>query len=152
MSAYGHLQRTNSKILSSTSWPLRVKGSQSVADRLTLFHLTLDTVKTHSGLVDYLQSVFSDVIEEGQTYPQEDRVTTESFESYFFSGDVFVAVLRQDNATEWPGSSERDNPIVVNQTIHSSSNWEKSIAGFYYVKPNYPGRSSHVRNCHRAML
>jgi len=24
--------------------------------------------------------------------------------------------------------------------------WEECVAGFYYVKPNYPGRSSHICN------
>lgn len=23
--------------------------------------------------------------------------------------------------------------------------WEECVAGWYYVKPNYPGRASHVR-------
>jgi L-amino acid N-acyltransferase YncA len=65
-----------------------------------------------------LYKIFEEVIVEGKTYPQ-DSTDRRSFSSYFLSHNCFVFRLSETNQT---------------------------IAGFY-LKPNFPGRSSHIANC-----
>lgn len=64
-----------------------------------------------------MYEIFEEIIEEGQTYPQ-DTVDEKSFRQYFLSHNCFVFRLAGCN---------------------------KAIAGFY-IKPNFPGRSSHLAN------
>ncbi|KAH6913931.1 hypothetical protein BKA70DRAFT_1181759 [Coprinopsis sp. MPI-PUGE-AT-0042] len=149
MSAYGAIVKshTSGDVLPSTIWStggLKVEGdTQAAVKHISLHHLTLKDAQKYQGLVEYLRSVFAGVVEEGRTYPQEDNVTPESFESYFFSGDVLVGIAMPGEAASPDGShfQERD------QALRSASeDWEAGVAGFYYVKPNYPGRSSHICN------
>ncbi|XP_033764272.1 N-acetyltransferase aca1-like [Pecten maximus] len=58
------------------------------------------------------------VNEEGNSYPQEDLANVEDFRSYYLSHDVFVC---------------RD--------VTSGD-----VLGSFYVKPNFPGRCSHICN------
>ena len=67
------------------------------------------------------------VIIEGQTYPQAQPLSEEEFAAYWMSGDAFVVRLRND----LEGSS---NPNPGN------------ILGAFYLKPNFPGRCSHICN------
>lgn len=64
-----------------------------------------------------LYHLFKEIIDEGQTYPQ-DEIDEKSFRQYFLSHNCFVFRLQESN---------------------------KTIAGFY-IKPNFPGRSSHLAN------
>lgn len=70
--------------------------------------------------VDQLFDIFHAVVEDGQSYPQM-SVTRDQFEQYFLSQYCFVVRAVQ------PGESGR------------------VVAGFY-IKPNFPGRSSHLAN------
>lgn len=64
-----------------------------------------------------LYQLFKEIIDEGQAYPQ-DEIDEKSFRQYFLSHNCFVFRLQESN---------------------------KTIAGFY-IKPNFPGRSSHLAN------
>ncbi|GFV55062.1 n-acetyltransferase aca1 [Trichonephila clavipes] len=64
-----------------------------------------------------LYAIFKDAVDEGQTYPQE-TMDKEHFEKYYLSHDVIVA----------------RNPS------------DQKVVGSFYVKPNFPGRSSHICN------
>lgn len=64
-----------------------------------------------------LFEVLKEIIEEGQTYPQ-DTIDEKSFRQYFLSHNCFVFRVQETN---------------------------KTVAGFY-IKPNFPGRSSHLAN------
>jgi len=65
-----------------------------------------------------LQEMLNDVIADGQTYPQEGELDLEQFKAYYCSHDVFVATKQLNG----------------------------EVVGSFYVKPNYPGRSSHICN------
>lgn len=65
----------------------------------------------------WLYELFKEIIDEGQTYPQ-DNIDEKSFRQYFLSHNCFVFRLQESN---------------------------KTVAGFY-IKPNFPGRSSHLAN------
>ena len=56
-------------------------------------------------------------IRKGNTYPQEKEMTPSQFRSYFFSHYAFAAKTESGE-----------------------------IYGFFYIKPNFPGRSSHICN------
>lgn len=64
-----------------------------------------------------LYATFKEIIDEGQTYPQ-DNIDEQSFRQYFLSHNCFVFRLAESNTT---------------------------VAAFY-IKPNFPGRSSHLAN------
>jgi hypothetical protein len=166
MSAYGAIAKPNSSLsspLPSTIW--RTKQPNEV---LTIHHLTLTTAQLVHGLIDYMYTVFTSVLHEGRTYPMEiadlTSYTKEAFESYFLSGDVLVAIkgpIQEEMA-------EDGKSVVIGiDEAGNGRKWEDCVAGFYYarllcnecavlvlflliflfslkVKPNYPGRSSHV--------
>lgn len=74
---------------------------------------------------------FNHVIEEGKTYPFANLHTYDEFNKYLFEG--FVAILVDESySTEWD-----------NQTQEF---WHSHFLGYFYIKPNYVGRSSHVCN------
>ncbi|CRG84586.1 L-azetidine-2-carboxylic acid acetyltransferase [Talaromyces islandicus] len=83
------------------------------------------------GLVRYLHAEFSAEIEKGCTYPMEQPMTLERFRDYWF-GTFAVVALIEEEVQEKIGLQERD--------------WEKVCLGTFYIKPNYPGRCSHVCN------
>lgn len=79
--------------------------------------------------------------------------TRAAFEAYFWAADVIVAIGQTDDAVADHGGSGGGQVTVQAQKFgigevscggRSSRSWEDALVGFYYVKPNYPGRSSHV--------
>ncbi|KAF8633432.1 hypothetical protein AX17_004603 [Amanita inopinata Kibby_2008] len=147
MSAYGVIKVHSSSnvVLPSTAWPCRPNASGGHANSyVTLHHLKLSTAQQLPGLVEYLNNVFTKVVEDGRTYPQEGEMGQEAFRNYFFAADVFVGIINISQGLGALGSGAE-----VDLTIDASRgerSWEACIAGFYYVKPNYPGRSSHICN------
>jgi len=123
--------------------------------RLVLHHLRLDRTRaTLPGLLEYTHNIFAVEVEAGRTYPQEADAAHErpytraAFEAYFWAADVFVAVGMDDAADVGGGDRDRNRAGVnVDVDVEASRrgrSWEDVLVGFYYVKPNYPGRSSHV--------
>ena len=160
-------------LLPSTSWDLPPPslGKPAVPfRRLVLHHLRLDSARAFPGLFEYTHRIFAAEVEAGRTYPQEAHATVAAaaasvegvgssddsdakadpdthecaytraaFEAYFWAADVFVAVGMTDDAADVVGDGDLD----VKASCGGRS-WEEGLVGFYYVKPNYPGRSSHV--------
>lgn len=71
---------------------------------------------------------------EGKTYPQEGPLTLEEFTNYFFGAATIVAIFTPTGAAA---------PATVEEA-RAGRSWEEAVGGCYYIKPNYPGRSSHV--------
>ncbi|HEY9301485.1 MAG TPA: N-acetyltransferase, partial [Phormidium sp.] len=67
---------------------------------------------------DAVRALFNQVVIEGQTYPQEKPVSEAEFAAYWLVKDAFV--VRESNSNE--------------------------IFGAFYIKPNFPGRCSHICN------
>ncbi|KAB8293086.1 hypothetical protein EYC80_007445 [Monilinia laxa] len=82
-------------------------------------------------LLAYLSDQFRKEVELGDTYPMIDVMPQEKFASYWFQNFGAVMLL---------GSLESANEVV------EGKNWATECLGSYYIKPNYPGRSSHVCN------
>ncbi|KAG8816771.1 hypothetical protein FRC17_000179 [Serendipita sp. 399] len=78
-----------------------------------------------------------------RTYPQEAGMTKEEFESYFFARDVFVGIGFKDELQDVTISSKQLEGV---ERAQMGREWMDALAGFYYVKPNYPGHSSHICN------
>ncbi|EIW54469.1 uncharacterized protein TRAVEDRAFT_131785 [Trametes versicolor FP-101664 SS1] len=151
MSAYGVISSRSLSSLPSTTWKLASKRS-GAPKHLTLHHVTLETARALPGLVDYLHRTFADELAGGRTYPQEilpgEVYTREQFDAYYFAADVLVAVLGQPASDSVSAADAPDGSIVSIGFAEAVSGraWEECLAGCYYVKPNYPGRSSHVSN------
>lgn len=79
-------------------------------------------------LLKFMHQEMNDEIERGNTYPIYDILSQKDFADYWFFS--FVAIMIKG---ENPGLQE-------------DSNWESEFLGTYYVKPNYPGRCSHICN------
>ncbi|KAE9411598.1 hypothetical protein BT96DRAFT_961431 [Gymnopus androsaceus JB14] len=138
MSAYGAISRSSAPqaLLPSTIWSVRKDLNASSefesVPYVTMHHLRLDSAP--SGLVEYLSKVFAQEVEDGRTYPQEEKFDQQAFRNYFLAEDLLVGIVGKESAPPQTGGSYGDR------------NWEDCVVGCYYVKPNYPGRSSHICN------
>ncbi|RXW18672.1 hypothetical protein EST38_g7183 [Candolleomyces aberdarensis] len=146
MSAYGAITRSHTgnglSLLAATIWTSKTR-SGSLED-VAVYHLRLDAARGLTGLLEYMHSVFSKVTEEGRTYPQEGYLDQNAFESYFGAEDIFVGIALP-NKVLGDTFETRETSVKILDAKGTRS-WEEAIAGFYYVKPNYPGRSSHICN------
>lgn len=86
-------------------------------------------------LLSYLSECFNKEIEDGNTYPMQNPVPLETFGPYWFGNFGAVMVLGDIGGIEAATEMERNG-----------ADWNKLCLGSFYVKPNYPGRSSHVCN------
>jgi len=156
MSAYGAIPPRHSAALPATCWTLRAKP-QTQTQRpsgpdatlstlsLTVHHITASTAPPALAALLYAQ--FDAELERGSTYPQENPITRAAFEAYFLAADVFVGVLEIPHRA--PANGDDAQSQVGSLTIEEARGarqWEDCVGGAYYVKPNYPGRSSHICN------
>jgi GNAT superfamily N-acetyltransferase len=83
-------------------------------------------------LVAFLHAELAAEIKAGDTYPMLNPLPAESFGPYWFG--VFGAIMLNGtfSSTEEVKNLEAD--------------WSTLCLGSFYIKPNYPGRSSHVCN------
>ncbi|KAG9250553.1 uncharacterized protein F5Z01DRAFT_665878 [Emericellopsis atlantica] len=82
-------------------------------------------------LLAYLCDQFNKEIEGGDTYPMVDTFTVEGFTQYWFQNMAAIMLL---------GSLDSADEVV------EGKDWSKECLGSFYIKPNYPGRSSHICN------
>src|SRR5882757_1857922 len=119
MSAYGAIRsKRPSSSLPTTRWTVQDKTTGSPI-KIYLYHFTLEMASKSPGLLDYLHSIFAQIVEEGRTYPMEvaegEAYSKEAFESYFFAADVIVGV----RTVEDPGLhlvDRRDGVEIVSGT------------------------------------
>lgn len=102
-------------------------------------------------LIEYLAQVFNDELERGVTYPQRGPMDLVEFEGYFLGYDLLVGIfLSADQLSALSTASVAEDGLAVADLAQlpdlSQLDFEQQVAGFYYVKPNYPGRSSHLCN------
>jgi hypothetical protein len=86
-------------------------------------------------LLSYLCDQLNKEIEKGDTYPMMDAMPLETFGPYWFANFGAVMLL---------GHVETAEDLRVLEDRGDS--WDKMCLGSFYIKPNYPGRSSHVCN------
>ncbi|KAI9728469.1 MAG: hypothetical protein M1828_003871 [Chrysothrix sp. TS-e1954] len=86
-------------------------------------------------LLRHLCDQLNHEIEKGDTYPMLDAMPLNTFGSYWFG--LFAAVMIL-------GDIQHVVNLLTSQA--GEGNWEKDCLGSFYIKPNYPGRSSHICN------
>lgn len=79
-----------------------------------------------AGLLAFLCDEFNMEIERGDTFSFFDTLHIELFQNYWFGSFAGIMVLG-------------DSP-----TLEGPKQWEKECLGTFYIKPNYPGRASHI--------
>ncbi|KAK4155674.1 hypothetical protein C8A00DRAFT_13330 [Chaetomidium leptoderma] len=84
-----------------------------------------------ASLLRYLSDQFNKEIEGGDTYPMLEPMPSDQFASYWFQNFGGIMLL---------GHIESAAEVV------EGKDWSKECLGTFYVKPNYPGRSSHICN------
>ncbi|KAF5018938.1 hypothetical protein F66182_9065 [Fusarium sp. NRRL 66182] len=82
-------------------------------------------------LLAYLCDQINKEIEGGDTYPMMEPFAADKFGSYWFQNFGAIMLL---------GNVERAEDVV------EGKDWSRECLGSFYIKPNYPGRSSHVCN------
>jgi len=124
--------------------PYPVPGHPSLPPSIKPRHVTLrdrQTVATvvpfasrhqvPESLLRYLNDQFNKEIEGGDTYPMMEGLPFDKFASYWFQNFGAIMLL---------GNIESADEVV------EGKDWSKECLGTFYIKPNYPGRSSHVCN------
>ncbi|RKU43288.1 hypothetical protein DL546_006580 [Coniochaeta pulveracea] len=123
----------------------QLKSSHKVLPpSITLRHVTLRDRQTTAtvipfasreqvpeGLLRYLSDQFNKEIEGGDTYPMLEGMPFEQFANYWFQNFAGIMLL---------GNISTAGEVV------EGKDWSKECLGTFYIKPNYPGRSSHICN------
>lgn len=78
------------------------------------------------GLLGFLCDEFNMEVERGDTLPFFDALHVDAFQNYWFGAFAGVMVLGDAAVLDGP------------------KQWEKECLGTFFVKPNYPGRASHI--------
>ena len=86
-------------------------------------------------LLTYLCNQFNLEIEKGDTYPMTHAMPVSTFGTYWFQNFGAIMLL-----------GEVMDADEVARLEESGARWEEVCLGSFYIKPNYPGRSSHVCN------
>ena len=73
-----------------------------------------------------VRAMLNQVVAEGVSYPHAEPLTVDAFTAYWLKGEAFVVRLL-DKASLNPSTSGQ-------------------IVGAFYLKPNFPGRCSHIAN------
>ncbi|KAG1462230.1 hypothetical protein G6F56_005560 [Rhizopus delemar] len=121
-SAYGTIAKPQSNADLNAILPIR----KELKDGLIGYVQKVDP--NNKLLVSYLHQRFNQELEDGSTYPQEGLLSDKEFESYFLGYDAFVM--------------SKDSVIEPN----TDYDYKEKVIGMFYIKPNYPGRSSHICN------
>lgn len=86
-------------------------------------------------LTAYLCKLLNQEIEKGDTYPMMEPMALSVFGMYWFANFGAIMVM-----------GDIQDPEEVRQMEERGVDWTKQCLGSFYIKPNYPGRSSHVCN------
>ncbi|KAL0082184.1 hypothetical protein J3Q64DRAFT_1722133 [Phycomyces blakesleeanus] len=120
-SAYGKIPKPSSAVNIDSILPIK----KTLRDNTVATLQRIDS--SNIPLVQYLHELFNGEIESGSTYPQEETLSFTQFKDYFLSYDAFVLTKE----------------LIENDKVY---NYADQVIGMYYVKPNYPGRASHICN------
>ncbi|KAH8697139.1 putative histone acetyltransferase Spt10 [Talaromyces proteolyticus] len=86
-------------------------------------------------LLSYLTEQLNREIEKGDTYPMIDPIPLERFGPYWFANFGAVMLLGDIKSVH-----------DVQAMEHNRTDWTRICLGSFNIRPNYPGRSSHVCN------
>ncbi|ORZ25139.1 hypothetical protein BCR42DRAFT_399452 [Absidia repens] len=121
-SAYGTIPKPDSVVSLDTILPIKKTLRNGTSASLQ------QVDPTNKALVSYLKGLCNHEIKTGTTYPQEQEMNDQGFADYFLAYDSFVLV--------------KDEPIMPGKEY----DMQDKVLGCFYIKPNYPGRCSHICN------
>ncbi|KAF1948448.1 hypothetical protein CC80DRAFT_556331 [Byssothecium circinans] len=153
-------------------YPIESNASNTRAAILTVHYDFTVGDELDAELSQKLFNDFNEEIADGRTYPQEDTLDISGYKAYFQSYDLIVGFLLTQSQLQslnpsstkipsdgLPLSTSQLSTIKIghskfhNLTTSSLSsntinlpNPSDTYAFTYYIKPNYPGRSSHLCN------
>jgi hypothetical protein len=137
-SAYGTIARPSKGIASlAETFPLENTLKDNTIVRV--FHIAQEQEQgaifapRYPKLLSRMHTLFNAELEDGNTYPQEELMDESQFRAYFLSHDAFVVV----QVTKTGGGEDA-------ALDDGTADWERELLGFFYVKPTFPGRCSHV--------
>ncbi|CAD6568000.1 MAG: hypothetical protein CYPHOPRED_002290 [Cyphobasidiales sp. Tagirdzhanova-0007] len=144
MSAYGHIAPLGDALQRPLT-PLVYRLPDELKD-LAVICLESSQIPEELGL--HLREVFNGIVREGRTYPQERELSLQEFKNYYLSYNLFVGLLiPKEGARTFEETHELPQSFFADfQAEMGNKLWSDVIAGSYYIKPNYPGRSSHCCN------
>ncbi|KAK4969889.1 Protein spt10 [Elasticomyces elasticus] len=119
-------------------YPLALTPRQVILrDRVTVATLVpfASAEDVPRALMKYLSDQFNKEIEKGDTYAMSEPIPLAQFGRYWFSNFGVVMLLGDIESAEQTHSMDR-----------AGANWTKACLGGFHIRPNYPGRSSHVCN------
>ena len=128
-SAYGKIERPKTYDAAKLQSLLPIERTTKT-NRIISVHSLASLLKSDeetSRLISYLRELLNYEIQSGNTYPQQYPLSLSEFQNYFLAGDTFIA-LDGDKT----------------QSKESLNNLEEGVLGTFYIKPNFPGRCSHV--------
>ena len=133
-----HGDLTTSLLPTESDLPPEIYPRQvTLRDRVTI--ATLVPFVSHENvprsLMSYLSEQLNKEIEKGDTYAMIDPIPFEQFSQYWFSGFSAIMILGDIRSAYQMHALDR-----------AGANWAKICLGSFNVRPNYPGRSSHVCN------
>ncbi|KAL2039472.1 hypothetical protein N7G274_007744 [Stereocaulon virgatum] len=117
--------------------PSIVPRQVTLRDRITIASLLPFSTPTAvpPRLLTYLCNQLNLEIEKGDTYPMMTSMPVSTFGTYWFQNFGAIMLLGE------VGSIEKVREMEVR-----GERWEEVCLGSFYIKPNYPGRSSHICN------
>ncbi|KAJ5773277.1 hypothetical protein N7457_008173 [Penicillium paradoxum] len=96
---------------------------------MTLYPITGGPQTVPKDLIKFLHEEFSAEIVRGATYPMEQPMALDQFADYWFGTFAVLAILDDEG-----------------EGLREGRDWENVCLGTFYIKPNYPGRCSHICN------
>ncbi|KAF2682134.1 hypothetical protein K458DRAFT_342498 [Lentithecium fluviatile CBS 122367] len=151
-------------------YPIQTNSSETRAGILTMPFDFAAGDEVATDLVQKLYKDFKEEVEDGRTYPQEDIPDLEAYKSYFLSHDLVIGFFLTHPQLQNLHPSSKPIPStgirltttqlstikIGNSNLHNLTypstpntnlpNPSDTYAFAYYIKPNYPGRSSHLCN------
>lgn len=118
--------------------PVSINSRQvTLRDRITIASLIPFSTASQvpPRLLSYLCSQLNLEIEKGDTYPMTNCMAVHTFGTYWFQNFGAIMFLGEVMDIE-----------EIFRMEDRGCRWEEVCLGSFYVKPNYPGRSSHVCN------
>ncbi|PVI00896.1 hypothetical protein DM02DRAFT_372425 [Periconia macrospinosa] len=170
MAAYGKVRGLAKPIgsLPARIYPIQTNASETKAAIITapIDFAAGDTIDDE--LAQKLHTDFNEEITAGRTYPQEEQLTRDGYATYFQSYDLIIGfhLTNTQLQTLHPSTSpipETGLPLPPTkfssitlatsppppqdpQKTNDVVTLPQTYAFAYYIKPNYPGRSSHLCN------
>lgn len=109
----------------------------TLRDRVTVATLVpfSSAAEVPHSLLSYLLDQLNKEIEKGNTYTMSEPITFDKFGPYWFSNFGAVMLL---------GDIQDVHDVQIME--QNRTDWTKICLGSFNIRPNYPGRSSHVCN------